>query len=160
MHIGIQDLAIPDLLFTAAQEVCTSMLGLEISRTEARDDLIPEPPFDGVLSVIGLTGPWTGNGYLRCSGKTACDLAARFLGSGSESVDDDVLDAVGELTNMVVGSAKNALEDHLGLIQMSVPTVVYGKNISTRNLKTELTIPLVCTFEGGEFLLSLCLAKG
>jgi chemotaxis protein CheX len=160
MPLEIQDLALSDMLFTAAQEVCTSMLSMEIARTETRSDLIPEPPFDGVLSVIGLTGPWTGNGYLRCAGKTACDLASRFLGIGPETVDDDVLDAVGEITNMVVGSVKNLLEDHLGLIQMSIPTVVYGKNISTRNLKTELTIPVVCTYEGGEFLLSLCLARG
>jgi chemotaxis protein CheX len=49
------------------------------------------------------------------------------------SVDDEVLDAFGELTNMIIGNFKTAIEAHMGQLGLSIPTVVYGKNFSTRS---------------------------
>jgi CheY-specific phosphatase CheX len=45
-----------------------------------------------------------------------------------------VLDAFAELIDMIIGNVKTALEEHLGPMGMSVPTVVHGKNFTTRTV--------------------------
>jgi chemotaxis protein CheX len=146
-----------DMLFAATQEVFTSMLGSEINRvavpgTEHSD------PFDGVLSLIGLAGSLIGNGALVCSPEAACDLSSRLLYTEFSHVDADVLDAVGEITNMIVGGFKNLLEAHVGRLQMSIPSVIHGKNISMRDSKADVTVVVRCAFPGGEFGLTVRLA--
>jgi chemotaxis protein CheX len=48
-------------------------------------------------------------------------------------VNDDVMDAVAELSNMVVGSLKTVLEEESGPMGLSVPTVVWGEKYVTRS---------------------------
>jgi len=69
---------IEDIVFAAADEVFSSMLASRIALADVpvdRDGL----PYDGVLSVVGMTGKWVGSGFLICSGPTAALLASRFL---------------------------------------------------------------------------------
>ena len=157
--IDIQTETVSEILVASVREVFSSMLGSEATESEKGDAVVQRQPYDGVLSFVGLAGSYVGNGSISCSAITACDLASRLLMSEAKTVDDEVLDAVGELTNMIVGSAKNQIEDRLGPIQMSIPTSVYGKNISMRSMKTELNVPVRFLYDGGEVLVSLCLAE-
>ena len=50
------------------------------------------------------------------------------------AINDEVLDAVAELTNMVVGNIKNTLEHTLGPMAISIPSVIYGRNFHFRSL--------------------------
>ena len=72
---------------------------------------------------------------------------------------DEVLDAVGELTNMIIGTVKNGLEEHLGPMQLSVPTVVYGKNIRTHLMKSQIRSTIACRGDDWEIVLRICLTK-
>jgi chemotaxis protein CheX len=49
------------------------------------------------------------------------------------AVNEEVLDAVAELTNMIIGGVKNDLEQHVGPLGLSIPTVVYGRNFRTKS---------------------------
>jgi chemotaxis protein CheX len=155
--IPLQTEEMANMLFAAAREVFTSMLGSDIQQ-------LPEPDtersehFDGVLSLIGLAGAVIGNGALVCSAGVACDLSSRLLMSEFSAVDEEVLDAVGEITNMIVGGFKHLLEPYAGQLQMSIPTVVFGKNIATRNSKANVVVAVRCAFPGGECDLTVRLA--
>ena len=146
-----------DMLFAATQEVFTSMLGSDGER-------LPEPEtgqsasFDGVLSLIGLVGPVVGNGALVCSAEVACDLSSRLLMAEFSAINEEVLDAVGEITNMIIGGFKNLLESHIGRVQMSTPSVIYGKNIATRNSGANVVVAVRCGYPGGELGLKIRLA--
>ena len=85
-------------------------------------------------------------GRLPCPSAVACRLASRFLMSEFDSVDDEVLDAFGELTNMIIGNFKTEVEHHLGPMGLSIPTVIYGRNFSTRSLGREewTVVPFRC----------------
>jgi chemotaxis protein CheX len=146
-----------EMLFAATQEVFTSMLGSEIEQVPA-PEAERSTPFDGVLSLIGLAGALIGNGALVCSEAAARDLSSRLLYAEFSHVDEQVLDAVGEITNMIVGGFKNLLEAHVGTLQMSIPSVIYGKNICTRDSKADVTVSVRCAFAGGEFGLTVRLA--
>jgi chemotaxis protein CheX len=86
-----------------------------------------------VLCLIGFTGEAVGSGSLHCSGGCACRLASALLMGEYDEVNAEVLDAVAEVTNMIVGNFKTAIEDRLGSIGISTPTVIYGEQYTARN---------------------------
>ncbi len=155
--IPIENGELAKMLFGAAQEVFTSMLGSDVHR-------LPDPPadqpspFDGVLSLIGLAGTVIGNGTVVCTPEAARQMSSLLLMSEYPNVDDQVLDALGEIANMIIGGFKHRLEPHLGRLQMSIPSVIYGKNIATRNSRVPLALAVRCGFPGGEFEVRIRLA--
>jgi chemotaxis protein CheX len=62
----------------------------------------------------------------------ACRICAQMLLTEQTAVNDEVLDAIAELTNMIVGGVKTDLEAELGPLGLSLPTIVYGKNFRTK----------------------------
>ena len=138
-----------DMLFAATQEVFTSMLGSEVERL-SEPGAEQTASFDGMLSLIGLVGAVIGNGSFVCSAEAARDLSSRLLMTEFSQVDEEVLDAVGEITNMIVGGFKNLLEARVGRVQMSIPSVIFGKNIATRNSGANIAAAVRCGFPGGE----------
>jgi chemotaxis protein CheX len=155
---GITNCLIADIIFAAADEVFSSMLACKIKPVEEYS-APQEVPHDGVVSVVGLTGAWVGNGYLTCTAPTASLLASRFLMTEVDGVNDEVLDALGELTNMIVGGAKNNLEEHLGAMQLSIPTVVCGTAIRSHLVKSEIAQTVVCGADDWEIGLRICLSR-
>ena len=86
-----------------------------------------------------------------CSAETACDLSSRLLMSKFSNVDEEVLDAVGEIANMMIGGFKNLLEPYAGRLQMSIPSVIYGKNIAMRTSGADVVVAVRCGYPEGEF---------
>jgi chemotaxis protein CheX len=78
-------------------------------------------------------------------------LAGAMLMSEYDSVNDDVLDAMGEVGNMIIGNVKTNLEATLGALALGVPTVTFGRDYATRStVKQSWTlVPFDC---GGEEL--------
>ena len=51
-------------------------------------------------------------------------------------MNEDVLDAIAEVTNMIIGNVKSALEEKVGAMGLSTPTVIFGRNFQTRSART------------------------
>ncbi len=142
----------------AAEEVFTTMLGMEISAEGAyRHPSKPEPT-NGVVALIGLTGKWVGTGSICCTSEFARKISGQLLMSEFASIDQEVLDAMGEVANMIVGSFKNALEGELGMLEMSIPVVVFGHNFTATSIHRADWI--VVPFESGSehWVVKACLA--
>jgi chemotaxis protein CheX len=73
------------------------------------------------------------------------------------AVNEEVLDAVAELTNMIVGSVKTELEHHLGPLGLSIPTVVYGRNFKTKSAGNAQWIVGRFRWDDDILVVSLCL---
>jgi chemotaxis protein CheX len=118
----------------ASREVFETMLGLplEIDSSVMRAAIEPAT-FDGVVALVGIAGSWTGAGHISCSPAFARKLAGALLMTAYESVDEDVLDAVAEVANMIVGNVKTIFEERLGPLGLTVPTVIFGRNYQTRS---------------------------
>ncbi|MCC9608462.1 chemotaxis protein CheX [Blastopirellula sp. JC732] len=103
-----------------------TMLGCEITR----GSLILASDFKGnydVCGVIGLSGRAQGVVVVNLSKSVALQAAATMLMMDPAEVTDlneDVIDAVGEIANMVAGAAKAELEDFE--LSISLPNVVVG----------------------------------
>ena len=116
----------------STSQVLSTMLGIEVGEGAATTETTPPEANEGVLSFIGLAGPMAGTGSLACSAALACHLCSQLLMTEATSVDEDVLDAVAELTNMILGNVKTDLETDLGVIGLSIPTVIFGKNFKAK----------------------------
>jgi chemotaxis protein CheX len=110
------------------------------------------------VALIGLAGEWVGTASLSCSAPFACRIASQMLMMDAQSVDGEVLDAVAEVANMIIGNVKTELEQDLGPMGMSIPTIIFGKNFSARSAGSEewLTVPFSC--EGEPLEVKFCLA--
>ena len=117
----------------ATNDVFSTMLNLELQPGEVFMEKEKAVPASGVVSLIGLAGPWVGSGSLFCSAEFACKIATHLLQTEYPAMNEDVLDAVAEVTNMIIGNVKTALEDRLGAMGLSTPTVIYGRNFQTRS---------------------------
>jgi chemotaxis protein CheX len=118
----------------ASREVFETMLNLplEIDPSVVRDSIQPET-FDGVVALVGVAGSWTGTGHISCSSLFAQQLAGALLMTEYDSVNEEVLDAVGEVANMIIGNVKTFFEERLGPLGLTVPTVIFGRNYRTRS---------------------------
>jgi chemotaxis protein CheX len=103
------------------------------------------------MSFVAVAGPWMGNGVISCTAAFACRLCATFLMTEANAVNEEVLDAVGEIANMVIGNFKTAAEAVVGPLNLSVPTVIYGRNFTSKSLHNNDWIVMPFSCEGESF---------
>ncbi|HTP85853.1 MAG TPA: chemotaxis protein CheX [Bryobacteraceae bacterium] len=139
-------------------EVFSMMLGIDVNAGEPFVDDSAGTE-SGILALLGLAGAWVGTGSISCSAEMACRIASQMLMSEYPAVNDEVLDAIAEVANMVIGNIKTKLEEKLGSMALSTPTVIYGRNFETRRVGSRewVSVPFPC--EGGVVNVQICLAE-
>jgi len=75
-----------------------------------------------VSGLIGMIGPQT-----TFEESLALEIMFRMLGEKPKSINEEVTDMVGEITNMVTGGAKRILGEKGYEFSMATPVVVSGK---------------------------------
>ena len=155
--MNLQDLLVKSIAESTAQVFSTM---LAVSLPDGRFSIENSAPGsnDGVVSFIGLAGSWVGSGSICCSPALACRICSQMLMTETSSVNEDVLDAVAELTNMIVGGVKNDLELELGPLGLSIPTVVYGRNFKTKSAGSAEWTVARFSWDDEELEVKLCLA--
>ncbi len=106
---------------TATSEVFATMIGAEIS-VEGRTEAPEAGPGQRVVSSLKLSGSAIGLAIMSCPAELACMISSQMLQDRYHSVNPEVMDATGEIANMVVGNVKNVLEEKLGSLCLSTPS--------------------------------------
>ncbi|CAH0532412.1 hypothetical protein VST7929_00241 [Vibrio stylophorae] len=110
---------------------------LNVLKTMAALELQPQKPRlkkdevarGDVSGLIGMIGPQTkGSLSITFDESLALEIMERMLGERPRSIDEDVTDMVGEITNMVTGGAKRMLAEKGFDFDMATPAVVSGSN--------------------------------
>ncbi len=118
----------------------STMLGCELERGELqmRSELATPYPISG---VIGLSGKAVGTVVINLSEEVAIKAASAMLMTEINEVNDDVVDAVGELANMIAGAAKAELEQYE--LSVSLPNVITGEkhDIHFPSNSTPIAVP-------------------
>jgi len=138
-------------------QVFSTMLGVDIQCGDAAVQSGMPEATEGVVSFIGVAGSWAGTGSVSCSPALACRICAQMLMCEAAAVNEEVLDTVAELTNMIIGSVKTELEQHLGPLGLSIPTVVYGRNFKTKSAGSAEWIVMQFQWDGEALVVKLCL---
>lgn len=156
MSINTEQLA--KLVKDATEEVFSTMLGTEITSGEPYLGGSDPGPSEGVVSLIGMAGAWIGTGSVFCSAEMACKIAAGFLMTEYPAVNSEVLDAVAEVTNMIIGNVKTSLEEQFGPMGLSIPTVIYGRNFMTRTVGNSEWVGVPFFWNNERIEVQVCLA--
>ncbi len=81
-----------------------------------------------VSGVVGFTGETNGTVFITFDESCIVKVVSNMFGEKINELNDEVKDAVGELTNMISGQARKELEEIGQLFHGSIPSVVTGKN--------------------------------
>ena len=141
----------------STEEVFSTMLGLEVECGEPYTETNAPGPSDGIIGVVGLAGAWLGTASISCNAAMACRMSSAMLGMEITEVNEDLLDAISEIANMIVGSFKTKAELFLGPLGLSIPTVIYGLNFSARTAGKEQWVVTPYRCGPDVFEVKLCL---
>lgn len=124
-------LALKDVLLDSAKEVFESMIFMAVEEVE---DAAPSDTDAMLLATITFTGSIEGGLSIGCPLTSARAVAASMLcmDSPDELGDEDLTDAIGEVTNLVIGAVKTRIQDDIPNISISIPVVVQGRQLSSR----------------------------
>lgn len=133
-----------------------TMVSCEVRRTglSLKDHTVPRHEISG---VIGLSGNAIGTVVLSLSEQVALKAASTLLMAEYTELNDDVVDAVGELTNVVAGAAKAELEQFD--LSISLPNVITGKGHEVRFPSNVSPICVLFDCPWGELSLEVGLAE-
>jgi chemotaxis protein CheX len=104
-----------DALYGIMVETWTAYLGMEQGEPLAR---IENPGPLNVVASVSITGAWDGHVIVSTSEAASVAIAAAMLDLDADAVSEaDILDAAGELVNVVGGNVKNVMPapTHLSL---------------------------------------------
>ncbi len=105
-----------------------------------------------ITGIIGLTGEQNGSLAVSFSESCALKIVENMMGEKYDKLNEEVADAVGELTNMISGDARAQLQKLGFNFSAAIPTIVRGKDHSIRHIPqggTTLMIPF--TTDNGDF---------
>ena len=136
----ITETLIRDYINRAVTNVFKTMLGREPSISTPAPDGTGEPLLGAeghrpqVVGTVGFIGDINGLIYLHLDLGFARICTCHLLGMTEAELDeagDEVInDAIGELTNMTVGSFKNGLCDAGYPCKLTIPSILRGSNFS------------------------------
>jgi len=115
---------IAEIIRNATHSVFSTMLGTELTAQEPFEDPQPFKPSE-VTGFIGMAGEFAGYVSIHVTRSQATDFTARLVGVDVDEItsEDEIRDAVGEITNMLAGNVKTALST-MGVVEIALPTVV------------------------------------
>ncbi|MDR3764978.1 MAG: chemotaxis protein CheX [Acidobacteriota bacterium] len=131
------------ILGLATREVFEIMLGTSLQDPSAAKD---ERRME-FTALVGLAGSLCGVLSIRCSNASARIMASKMLGMPPDQVDNDCLDALGEIANMIAGNFKGKLSGVGNHCMLSVPTIIVGSDYHTHSVADGNSIEANFEFE-------------
>jgi len=120
--------SLKEALLDSAKEVFETMVFMALA--EAQPDG-PDIGETALLSSITFKGDLEGCLTICCGNACAQTIAANMLGTepGEQVSEDGISDALGEMANMVMGVVKSRVQSDIGVMEVSIPSVVQGREL-------------------------------
>lgn len=133
---------------------------LTVLKTMAFTDAHAKPPYlkdektanGDVSGVIGLTGDSTGSLSVSFPENTILVIVSNMFGEKMTEVDDEIKDAVGEITNMISGQARQELEGMGMSLESAIPTVISGRSHAIKHITNYPILAITFSLDDGEFV--------
>jgi chemotaxis protein CheX len=108
-----------------------------------------------VSGIIGITGTIKGSLALSFSTGSILKIVSNMLGEEITSLNGEIRDAVGEITNMVSGAARKKIEVMGYSLSASLPTVVSGEDHSIMHVLGGPSIVIPFDMDEGPFVVDI-----
>lgn len=112
-----------------------------------------------VTGVLGLTGVAHGTIAVTFEEKCILTVVSNMLGEAMDQLNEDIADAVGELTNMISGQARKELDEVGKVFKAAIPSVITGRNHTIRHYSDGPKIAIPFETNGGAFTIEVCLDR-
>lgn len=140
---------------------------VNVIKTMAQTNPTPDKAFvkkdnlswGNVTGIIGIAGPKvSGNLVISFDEPCILDIVSKMLMETFTSITPDVVDAVGEITNMISGGTKSTLSKEGFSFEMATPLMITGQNVELKQLAKSPIIVVPFKTEAGKFVLEVNLA--
>ena len=136
---------------------------VNVMKTMANVEPVPGKPFvkkesmamGDVSAIIGITGVAQGSMALTFTESCIVGLASSLMGMTFTDMNDEVKDAVGELTNMICGDARRRLSEAGITLQAGIPTIVAGKSHSITHIASGPRLAVPFQTQWGSFIVEV-----
>ena len=115
-----------EALTQSTQDIFQTMCGFEMKPAGVQHTVDNRAQYE-LNGIISISGKLKVTAVLSLSKQLAFNVVQAFLGAPADSVNSDVIDVVGELTNMICGNAKERLS--IQGLSLGLPTVVAGQSM-------------------------------
>lgn len=128
-----------------AQAVFKTMLRMELQmgRPAVKTD---RKASGDITGVIGFAGDKRGSFTISLKTDSVLTIYNAFTGEEKHEINEEVIDAVGELTNIISGQTRLELERIGFNISASLPTVIIGKDVDINMITKAPIITLPFSF--------------
>lgn len=139
----------------AVENLFNTMLNLPFSLEKPYIKKEPVPEYE-IAGIIGLSGGVSGCVVVNMREALALQLASELLDEVMTELDDDCIDAIGEIANMIAGNAKTDFPDEN--CSISVPSVVIGKHKTSYPHGIDV-ISIPCKAGAGKLVIDVAIKK-
>ena len=115
-------------------------------------------PLGTITAIIGLSGYRNGSIAISFTHESASVLVYAMLGKDVGNLEQDMQDAVGEVTNMISGQARAGIAEAGVALQASTPTILVGDDCDIEHKTHAPVIVIPFTMHGGSFAVEFCLS--
>jgi chemotaxis protein CheX len=110
-----------------------------------------------ISGIIGMTGPSDGSMSLSFTKECILNIVSNMFGEPLTELNDEIADAVGELTNMICGDARRQLEEKGIVIKGAIPTVINGPGHVLKHISNTPVIVIPFRTAKSTFVLEISL---
>lgn len=139
----------------SVKSVFSTMLSSEVKVERPSVKSLPGPQYDA-SGVIAFSGNIVGTVVVSFEISAANKIVERFAGAALEPGTPDFADALGEITNMIAGSAKKDLG---ALASISTPTVILGRGHTIARPSDVPCLLVPCVTDLGTFAVEIAIAN-
>jgi len=134
--------SLEDLVLDSAKDVFDTMIFVPLEACENREGVIEEAAFLATITFIGqIKGCFS-----LCLGQDGARAVAAgmlCLEEGAQLKESDLVDAMGDAANMIMGGVKTRIQKEIRDLEISIPSVIQGRELVTRlgDGPTRIAIP-------------------
>lgn len=139
---------------TSTMETFEKMIGMQAKPGKPQLKKGSGSDYD-ITGIIGISGGAKGMVSLSFPKASAIAITNKFVGIESQDLNKDVVDAIGELANIVAGYAKRGLSEFN--ISISLPSVILGAGHQVMEPKDVFSFIVPFETQAGGFHLAVSL---
>jgi CheY-specific phosphatase CheX len=132
----MSDLSALDLRSSIGEATCEvfeTMLSMGVTLEELADGGVINE--DRIVGSVGFAGDVMGSVRIYLSASFARLVTAAMLGMEDEEIEEDeIIDVVGEVSNMIGGDLKSKLCDSGFPCELSIPTTTHGRDFAIETM--------------------------
>ena len=137
---------------------------ITVLKTMAGVEPVPGKPFikkdtaatGDISGVVGMTGEVEGTVCITFSRECILPVISQMLKEEQKEINEDVKDAVGELTNMISGDSRRRLAETGHHFLGAIPSVISGQGHEVKHITNGPILVIPFTTTGGVFAVEVC----